>query len=153
MNNWVSKNLKKHLGKKIDFWGDQYTIEGVTENFHQQSLREAYEPLILRLIPDVNGSISIKTSAAQASQTINIVKAEWNKFFPGNTFEYFFLDDHFDEQYKADQRFGQVFSFIYKPCNIGCLSWIIWSCIIHHITDEQKKLASVKYWVLQLTTY
>ena len=39
------------LGKKIDFWGDQYTIEGVTENFHQQSLREAYEPLILRLIP------------------------------------------------------------------------------------------------------
>jgi putative ABC transport system permease protein len=29
------------IGKKIDFWGDQYTIEGVTENFHQQSLREA----------------------------------------------------------------------------------------------------------------
>ncbi len=32
------------LGKRIDFWGDQYTIEGVAENFHQQSLREAYEP-------------------------------------------------------------------------------------------------------------
>src|SRR4051794_3700118 len=82
------------LGKKIDFWGDQYTIEGVTENFHQQSLREAYEPLILRLIPDVNGSISIKTSAAQASQTISVVKAEWKKIFPGNTFDYFFLDEH-----------------------------------------------------------
>jgi len=99
------------LGKKIDFWGDQYTIEGVTENFHQQSLREAYEPLILRLIPDVNGPISIKTSAANAAQTISSVKAEWDKFFPGNTLEYFFLDDHFDEQYKADQRFGQVFGF------------------------------------------
>lgn len=97
------------LGKKIDFWGDQYTIEGVTENFHQQSLREAFEPLILRLIPDVNGNISIKTSAAQVPQTINVVKTEWSKFFPGNTFEYFFLDDHFDEQYKADQRFRQVF--------------------------------------------
>jgi len=110
------------LGKKIDFWGDQYTIEGVTENFHQQSLREAYEPLILRLIPDVNGSISIKTSAAQASQTIKSAKAEWNKFFPGNTFEYFFLDDHFDEQYKADQRFGQVFSlFTSLAILVACL--------------------------------
>jgi len=110
------------LGKKIDFWGDQYTIEGVAENFHQQSLREAYEPLILRLIPDVNGSISIKTTAANASNTISAVKAEWSKFFPGNTFEYFFLDDHFDEQYKADQRFGQVFTlFTSLAILVACL--------------------------------
>ena len=97
------------LNKKIDFWGQQYTIVGVAENFHQQSLREAYEPLILRLIPDVNGYLSVKVSASQISQSIDRVKAGWNKFFPGNTFEYFFLDDHFNDQYKADQRFGQVF--------------------------------------------
>lgn len=97
------------LNKRIDFWGRRYTIVGVTENFHQQSLHEAYEPLILRLIPDVNGYLSIKTDAAQSTKTINIVKAEWDKFFPGNTFEYFFLDDHFNDQYKADRRFGQVF--------------------------------------------
>ncbi len=32
------------MERKIGFWGDQYTIEGVTENFHQQSLpqKEAY---------------------------------------------------------------------------------------------------------------
>ena len=72
------------LGKKIDFWGDQYTIEGVTENFHQQSLREAYEPLILRLIPDVNGYHFYKNKMRRsAGQTIESVKAEWNKFFPG----------------------------------------------------------------------
>lgn len=110
------------LGKRIDFWGDQYTIEGVTDNFHQQSLREAYEPLIFRLIPDINGSISIKTEAGQASQTISLVKKEWPKFFPGNTFEYFFLDDHFDKQYKADQRFGQVFGlFTSLAILVACL--------------------------------
>ena len=43
------------LNKKIDFWGEQYTIAGVAENFHNQSLRESFEPLILRLIPDVQG--------------------------------------------------------------------------------------------------
>ena len=97
------------LNKRIDFWGRVYTIVGVTENFHQQSLHEAYEPLILRLIADVNGYLSVKTGAAQAGKTIDVVKAKWTKFFPGNTFDYFFLDDHFDDQYKADQRFGQVF--------------------------------------------
>jgi len=97
------------LNKRIDFWGSVYTIVGVTQNFHQQSLREAYDPLILRLIPGVNGYLSVKTDGAQASNTIRVLKSAWNKFFPGNTFDYFFLDDHFNDQYKSDQRFGQVF--------------------------------------------
>jgi putative ABC transport system permease protein len=99
------------IGKKIDFWGEQYTIAGVTENFHNQSLKEAYEPLIIRLIPDVQGYFAVKTNAGQSAQTIEKVKTAWSKFFPGNTFDYFFLDDHFNNQYKADQRFGQVFGF------------------------------------------
>ena len=110
------------IGKKIDFWGEQYTIVGVTENFHQQSLRESFEPLIFRLIPDVRGYLSVKTSALKASQTIEQVKASWNQFFPGNTFEYFFLDDHFDQQYKADQKFGQVFGlFTSLAILVACL--------------------------------
>jgi len=110
------------IGKKIDFWGEQYTIVGVSENFHQQSLRESFEPLIFRLIPDIRGFLSIKTSAAQAGQTIAQAKASWNKFFPGNAFEYFFLDDHFDQQYKADQKFGQVFTlFTSLAILVACL--------------------------------
>ena len=110
------------LGKKIDFWGQQYTIAGVSENFHQQSLREAYEPLILRLIPGVNGYFSIKTNTGQWQQSIDQVKEAWSKFFPGNTFEYFFLDDHFNKQYKADQRFGQVFGlFTTLAILVACL--------------------------------
>jgi putative ABC transport system permease protein len=97
------------VGKKIDFWGEQYTISGVVENFHQQSLREAFEPLILRLIPDVSGYLSVKTTTNESSAAIAAIKTNWNKFFPGNTFDYFFLDDHFDKQYKADKKFGQTF--------------------------------------------
>ena len=110
------------IGKKIDFWGSQYTIVGVADNFHQQSLREAYEPLIFRLVPDISGYMSIKTPASSAAETITLVKSNWNKFFPGNTFDYFFLDDHFDQQYKADQRFGQVFGlFTLLAILVACL--------------------------------
>ena len=66
--------------------------------------------------------MSIKTPASNASQTIALVKSSWDKFFPGNTFEYFFLDDHFDQQYKADQRFGQVFGlFTLMAILVACL--------------------------------
>ncbi|MBE7171604.1 MAG: ABC transporter permease [Williamsia sp.] len=98
------------LNKQIFFWGGTYTIIGVAKNFHQESLRLDYEPLILRCMPAGKGPVSIKMRTADASNLIAAVKAEWNKFFPGNTFEYFFLDDHFNDQYKADQRFGSVFS-------------------------------------------
>ena len=110
------------IGKRIDFWGRRYTIIGVAENFHQQSLRESFEPLILRLIPDVRGYLSVKTRASKASQSITQVRASWNKFFPGNTFEYFFLDDHFNQQYKADQKFEQVFGlFTSLAILVACL--------------------------------
>ena len=110
------------IGKRIDFWGNRYTIVGVAEDFHQQSLREAIEPLIFRLIPGVRGYLSIKTPVSNAGETVKLVKSNWDRFFPGNIFEYFFLDDHFDQQYKADQRFGQVFGlFTLLAVLVACL--------------------------------
>ncbi|MGA0559781.1 ABC transporter permease [Larkinella sp. VNQ87] len=110
------------IGKEIDFWGDIFTIVGVTDNFHQQSLRDAYEPLILRLIPDVRGYFSVKLATSQLQSTLATLRTEWNRFFPGNPFEYFFLDEHFNAQYQADQRFGQVFGlFTGLAILVACL--------------------------------
>ena len=104
-------NPAEAIGKEIDFWGQTFTLVGVVDNFHQQSLREAYEPLVLRLIPDVHGFFSVKMAPGEATKTIATLQSGWNHFFPGNPFEYFFLDAHFADQYHADQRFGQVFGF------------------------------------------
>ncbi|PWT74473.1 MAG: ABC transporter permease [Bacteroidetes bacterium] len=110
------------IGKKIDFWGHQYTIVGVSENFHQQSLRDAYDALIFRLIPAIRGYFSVKLNTEDAAKTVDLVKQQWAVFFPGNTFDYFFLDEHFDHQYKADQRFGQVFGlFTTLAILVACL--------------------------------
>ncbi|WP_338875156.1 ABC transporter permease [Spirosoma sp. SC4-14] len=110
------------IGKQIEFWGETFTLVGVTDNFHQQSLRDAYEPLILRLIPDVRGFFSIKMAGRELNSTIDEVRSEWNHFFPGNPFEYSFLDERFNEQYRADQRFGQVFGlFTGLAILVACL--------------------------------
>ena len=113
---------KEAIGKEIDFWGDIFTIVGVTDNFHQQSLRDAYEPLIIRLIPDVRGYFSVKLATTQLNSTIANIRTEWNHFFPGNPFEYSFLDERFNDQYRADQRFGQVFGlFTGLAILVACL--------------------------------
>ncbi|WP_018618107.1 ABC transporter permease [Spirosoma luteum] len=110
------------IGKQIEFWGETFTLVGVTDNYHQQSLRDAYEPLILRLIPDVQGFFSIKLAAGQLNSTLADIRNQWNHFFPGNPFEYSFLDERFNEQYRADQRFGQVFGlFTGLAILVACL--------------------------------
>jgi putative ABC transport system permease protein len=115
-------NPEDAIGKEIDFWGETFTVVGVTDNFHQQSLRDAYEPLILRLIPDLRGYFSVKLTGGEASSAVAGIREEWNKFFPGNPFEYEYLDDRFNAQYKADQRFGQVFGiFTGLAILVACL--------------------------------
>ncbi|GLU53542.1 ABC transporter permease [Dyadobacter frigoris] len=115
-------NPDQAIGKEINFWGEIFTIVGVTDNFHQQSLKDAYEPLIIRLIPDIRGYFSVKLSTGQANTSVAGIQSEWNRFFPGNPFEYSFLDDRFNDQYKADQRFGQVFGvFTGLAILVACL--------------------------------
>lgn len=112
------------LNKRIEFWGNTYTIIGVVSNHHQESLREAYDAHIFRLIPDADNYYSIKMRSGNEdwNAIIKTAEASWSRFFPGNPFEYFFLDDHFQEQYKADQQFGKTFGlFAILAIVVACL--------------------------------
>lgn len=49
-------------------------------------------------------------------------EADWKELFPGNPFNYFFLDEAYNKQYKADEQFGQVFGvFSGLAIFIACL--------------------------------
>jgi putative ABC transport system permease protein len=53
---------------------------------------------------------------------IEFTENEWHAIFPGNPFEYFFLDDHFNMQYNAELKFGKVFAtFAILAIFIACL--------------------------------
>ena len=57
-----------------------------------------------------NGSrISVRVDAKDVSSTVASIKKIYDKFFPGNLFDYYFLDEKFNEQYKNDELFGKVF--------------------------------------------
>lgn len=115
------KNPEDAVGEEIFYRDKPNRIIGVIKNFHQESLKENYEPLFLnRLLWGTN--FSLKVSVNNLKKTISSIQASWNSLFPGYPFEYFFLDDHFDRQYKTDRQFGKTLSlFAFLAIFIGCL--------------------------------
>ncbi|MEQ9438279.1 MAG: ABC transporter permease [Cyclobacteriaceae bacterium] len=99
------------LSEEIFFWGDTFHIVGVLKDYHQESLQATIDPLIFRLIPASRSFFSMKVETAGLSGTIANAQEVYQNIFPGNPFAYFFLDDHFNQQYQADQRFGKTFGF------------------------------------------
>ncbi len=101
---------KEAVGKELDFWGDRMTVVGVVKNFHQQSPKLAFEPLIFRITPQYSSPdyFSIKTNTKDISGTLSAIEASYAAVFAGNPFDYFFLDEHFAKQFEEDQRLGRL---------------------------------------------
>ncbi len=128
------------IGEEIFFWGHNYKIIGVLRNFHQESLKENYDALIFRFTPGTRNYFSIKLnysgeagsdSYKLTQSTIETIKENWERFFPGNPYDYFFLSDHYDNQYHAEKQFRAIFEmFAVLAILIACLglfglSWFI----------------------------
>jgi len=97
------------LNVPIFFWGDTFNIVGVVKNYHQEGLREDHEPLIFRYFRDANSYYSIRVNPQKSQEVLAFVEDEWLQFFPQNPYEYFFLEDYYNEQYRNEVRFGRVF--------------------------------------------
>jgi len=116
-------DYREALDKQIFFWGDTFRIVGVLKNYHQQGLKEVQDPLIFRFYESVTAYYSIKLlPAADIQAILPFVREQWEIFFSKNPFEYFFLDEYYNEQYKDDLQFGTVFgSFSLLAIIIACL--------------------------------
>jgi len=110
------------IGKKIRFFGRDWDIVGVINDFHQKSLHYPLEPMILLPSYGTDNPICIKLDTKNLSATIAAIKTKYEAFFPGNYFDYYFLDEKFSKLYSDDQLFGKVFSiFAGFAIFIACL--------------------------------
>lgn len=109
------------VGEKVSLGGDTLEIAGVIEDYHQMSLKNDKAPLVFRLDPS-NRFFSYKIETTNYQNTLADIKAEWDSFFPGNPYDYFFLDEFFNRQYDKDKQFGQVFTiFSFLAIFVACL--------------------------------
>ncbi len=117
------ENPEKALDKTIVFNNTQnFKIIGVIENYNHENLKNAYKPVVMNLSPALTGRCSIKLQTDDIQMTIAFIKDKWNKSFPGNPFDYTFLDETFNRLYTADRQFGKMFGiFAVLAILIACL--------------------------------
>lgn len=99
------------IGVMINCFGVNRII-GVVENYNQQSLKNSYSPIIfyLRNPKMLYSYYVVKLNTADISSSLISIEDAWKESFAGNPFEYFFLDDFFNEQYRGDKQFRTMFT-------------------------------------------
>jgi putative ABC transport system permease protein len=113
---------KDVIGQSIHVNGKQWNVIGVIADYHQKSLRYPLEPLVMLPLYSTYSSLSVKMDTKDVAVTMKAIKTKYDTFFPGNLFDYFFLDDSFNKQYANDQLFGKMFGIFagFAIC-IACL--------------------------------
>ena len=111
------------INKRLSMWGRDWFIVGVTDDFHNRSLKQSIEPILFVPFYDTtNDYYNIKLSSQNIRETVSYVESTFNEFYPGNLFEFTFMDEEFNNQYRNDELFGKVFNlFSVLTILISCL--------------------------------
>jgi putative ABC transport system permease protein len=128
------------LEKRMLLGGDTVAIIGVLKNYNWNSLKTAYTPVLLGARKISRRYISIRLSGTSMQQTVQQVETLFKTTFPGNPFNYYFLYDFFNRQYKDDQQFGRIFSmFAILAIVIACLG--LWGLASFTTAQKLKEIS------------
>ena len=108
------------LGKEL--WEERYPVIGVVKDYHWWGLQREIEPMIMRVVPDLFRSITLTVKTADMQTALAFLEKKYTELFPGDLFEYFFVDTNFDIQYRSEERLSQIFKiFAILGIFIACL--------------------------------
>lgn len=117
-------NPNEAIGKTVNIEEFQWSpiIVGVVNDYHQVSLKKALEPTLFFCTRYGGEFYSVRLSSSNLLTSVNHVRESWQRAFPGNPFEYFFLDEFFNQQYENERKFGKLFTlFASLAIVVGCL--------------------------------
>lgn len=112
--------IGEKLNPNAERW--RWNIIGVVASYHQASLREEMDPIAYFFEPNGGRFYTMKLSTNDMRQAVSDVEAVWDEIFPDNPFDFFFMDEFFNRQYKSDQQFNSVFiGFAGLAIFVACL--------------------------------
>jgi putative ABC transport system permease protein len=122
----IGKKISTFSGNNPDGSPDlnsikSFTVVGVVENFHYESLKHNISPLGFFLRKS-NGSLAFRFESKNTQDVIAAVEKSWKALAPGQPFQYSFLDQDFGNLYSTEQRLGKTFAvFAGLAIVIACL--------------------------------
>ena len=98
---WASPEIA--IGKQLDWAGERKgNVIGVVRDFHVGSLHEKIDPVVFFINPDYN-YLSVRILADDIGGTISYLENTWSEYLSHLPFEYFFLDERFDQLHRVDK--------------------------------------------------
>jgi putative ABC transport system permease protein len=103
------------VGRNFKYADLKGKIVGVLDDFHFESMHQQIVPLVLVMAPAGSPGfrynwLSVKISGNNIAAGLSHLENTWKKFLPQTPFEYTFLDEHFNQLYRSEQRQGTLFT-------------------------------------------
>jgi len=110
------------LGQQMRFQRDTGIIIGVVKDFHFASLHEKIQPLIIRNRDYGRNIYFIRTRPGQTTRALAAARTLATRYASSKPFNYTFLDEQFDNLYKADKKISTlILVFSAVAILISCL--------------------------------
>jgi len=100
--------LSEPVGKWFARGKKRGTIIGIVKDFHFETIKSTVEPLVLHVSPFYQ-YIFVKVQPENLSEVIHHISDVWESFNPEFPLEYHFLDEAFDQIYRAEYQMGNLF--------------------------------------------
>ena len=105
--------LASPVGNPLEVYdrgGSPLTVIGVVKDYHFQDLHQDIKPLVLHLSSTSYGArcAFIRIRPQDIPSTLGFLRVKWRQIFPGYPFEYSFLDEDVDRQYRSEERWGRI---------------------------------------------
>ncbi|MEO6549830.1 MAG: ABC transporter permease [Ferruginibacter sp.] len=96
-------------------------VIGIVKDFHFRSLHERISPLVMALSPNT-GTMILKVKSKDVAGLLGVIKKNWDNWGAEDPLSYSFLDERFNNTYKAEQRIGMILGiFAGLTIFIACL--------------------------------
>jgi putative ABC transport system permease protein len=96
-------------------------VIGVIKDFNFESIKINVRPLVLRLTPEDN-IFYVRYSEGKAAEVVADIEEKWNILSEGEPIEYAFMDQQFNDLFRAEQQLGKIFTiFTALAIAIACL--------------------------------
>ena len=96
------------IGARLFFGNRDWNIVGVVDDFHQLTLREKIELIVLMPYLSTYNRYSIKLDSEPNEALIAGIQEVYEETFPGNYFDYYFLEDDYQCYYKPEMRLSYI---------------------------------------------
>ena len=128
------------VGQRIENWM-VYTIIGVVEDFHHETMKDKIGPLTL--VAGKGGqTMAVKVNSSDMQKTVGEIQALWNKMMPSQPFRYTFLNESYAMMYQDVERTGNLFAgFSMLAILVACLGLFALSSFM---AEQRKKEVSIR---------